>query len=104
MTSHPIELTSSQRKDIEEFLHLFADIETSLKLRLRRRANDRTGVGTLIDNYVEANPYWTDSANRLRNLADIRNLLTHQRGMDCGYPIAVAPRSLEAIRHIEEQL
>jgi predicted transcriptional regulator len=97
-------LSESQRKKVEEFLHLFADVEAALKKRLRRRVNDRTKVRMLIDDYVAKNPYWADSANRLRNLADIRNLLTHQRGTKFGYPIAVAPYSLNALRQIKEQL
>jgi CBS domain-containing protein len=104
MSNHPSGLTSSQRKNIEEFLHLFADVETALKTRLGRRGNDPTGVRTLIDEHAARNPYWTDFANRLRNLADIRNLLTHQRGTACGYPIAVAPSSLHGIREIQEHL
>jgi predicted transcriptional regulator len=104
MSSHPSGLTSSQRENIEEFLHLFADVEAALKTRLARRANDPTGVRALIDAYAARNPYWTDSANRLRNLADIRNLLTHQRGIAYGYPIALAPSSLHAIREIKEHL
>ena len=104
MSSHPSGLTSGQRKNIEEFLHSFADVETALKTRLRRRGNDPTGFRTLIDQYAARNPYWTDSANRLRNLADIRNLLTHQRSTACGYPIAVAPTSLHAIWEIKDQL
>lgn len=106
MTSlhHTTGLTNRQRKSIEEFLNLFADVESALKARLKRRANDPTGVRTLIDEYATRNPYWTDSANQLRNLADIRNLLTHQRGTASGYPIAVVPSSLHAIREIKEQL
>jgi predicted transcriptional regulator len=104
MSSHPSGLTSSQRDNADEFLHLFADVERSLKTRLGRHANDPTGVRALIDQYVAKNPYWTDSANRLRNLADIRNLLTHQRGATFGYPIAVAPGSLKALQEINEHL
>jgi predicted transcriptional regulator len=104
MSIHPLELSTSEVKNIEEFLHLFTDVETALKRRLGRRSNDPTGVRILINKYASRNPYWTDSANRLWNLADIRNLLTHQRGMACGYPIAVAPCSLNAILEIKEQL
>lgn len=104
MTNRPQELTSSQQRQIEDFLHLFTDVENNLKRRLGRRANDPTAVSALIDFYAEVNPFWVDSANRLRHLADIRNLLTHQRGLDDGYPVAVAPRCLVALRQIEEQL
>jgi CBS domain-containing protein len=99
-----IGLTKKQRDDIEEFLHLFADVESALKKRLGRSANDTTGISMLINGCVEKNPYWTEPANRLRNLADIRNLLTHQRGSAIGYPIAVTPFSLLALREIMEHL
>ncbi len=104
MSSHQRGLTSHQRRSIERFLHLFADTEKALKTRLGRAVDDPTGVRTLIDRYAEKNPYWRDSADQLRNLSDIRNLLTHQRGKECGYPISVAPSSLVAIHEIKERL
>ena len=95
-------LSERQHEAVEKFLHLFADVEASLKKRLRRRANDQTGFRKLIDEYVVQNPFWNDSANRLRHLADIRNLLTHQRSTTFGYPIAVAPCSLSALLEIRD--
>lgn len=97
-------LSKHQHKDVEQFLHLFADVEKALKKRLSRQVNDRTGISTLISEYVKKNPFWTESANRLRNLADIRNLLTHQRSTTFGYPIALAPCSLSAILEIRSHL
>ena len=97
-------LTRGQRARVEEFLHLFAEVEAALKKRLGRRSNDTTGVSLLINDYVSKNPYWLDSANRLRDLADIRNLLTHQRCTTVGYPIAVAPTALQRLREIKEHL
>src|SRR5260370_3330665 len=97
-------LTKRQRDRIEEFLHLFADVEAGLKVRLHRPANDRIGVGTMINVYEEANSFWTDSANRLRHLADIRNVLTHQRGTAIGYPVSVAAHAVEALLRIKEHL
>lgn len=100
----PIELTRRQNKEVEEFLHRFSDAESCLKRRLHRDSTDRTSVTRLIEAYEELDPYWTGSAQRLRRLAEIRNLLTHQRGLDEGYPIAVAPRSIEDLRRLVEQL
>lgn len=97
-------LTANQRETVGHFLDLFADIEAALKTRLKRRANDRTGVGALIDAYEAKNPYWRDAANRLRHLADIRNVLTHQRGTAFGYPVAVTSHSIEALLAIKEHL
>lgn len=97
-------LTRSQLDQIEKFLHLFSEVESELKGRLRRRANDPTKICLLIDEYTEKNPYWVDAANRLRNLAEIRNLLTHQRSTTAGYPIAVAPCSMDSLREILERL
>jgi predicted transcriptional regulator len=98
------EVTYRQGKDIEEFLHLFSDAESCLKRRLGRESTDRTSVTRLIESYEELNPRWIGSAQRLRQFAEIRNLLTHQRGLDEGYPILVAPRSLEDLRQLVEQL
>lgn len=97
-------MTRRQSLEIEEFLHLFSDAESCLKRRLGRDSTDRTSVTRLIEAYEEVNPHWIGSAQRLRRLAEIRNLLTHQRGLDEGYPIAVAPRSLEDLRQLVEQL
>jgi predicted transcriptional regulator len=97
-------LTVSQSKNVEKYLHLFADVEAALKKRLGRQVNDRTGINVLINEYVEKNPHWKISANQLRNLVDIRNLLTHQRCTTFGYPIAVAPSSLKVLCDIEDQL
>jgi CBS domain-containing protein len=104
MTTKLPGLSPSQRRSIEEFLHLFSDTEAALKKRLGRRANDGTAISILINEYVAKNPLWADSSNRLRNLADIRNLLTHQRGTIFGYPIAVAPCSIEALCGIRDHL
>lgn len=97
-------LTKKQHEDVEQFLNLFADAEIALKKKLGRPANDPTGMKTLIDAYLAKNPYWQEPANRLRSLGAIRNLLTHQRSTHSGYPIAVAPFSLNALRQIRQHL
>jgi CBS domain-containing protein len=97
-------LTAKQRENVTHFLDLFADVEAALKKRLGLPADDRTGVKMLINGYETRNPYWRDSANRLRHLADIRNVLTHQRGTAFGYPVAVTRHSVGALREIKEHL
>lgn len=97
-------LTKSQRENVETFLHLFTDLEKALKVKLRRSINDRTGFSALVRIYEEKNPYWQESADLLRNFADIRNLLTHQRGTAFGYPIAVTPPLIKIIHKIKDQL
>src|SRR5258708_4232793 len=97
-------LTKSQRENVEHFLDLFAEVEVALKGRLNLQANDRTGARVLINGYEAKNSYWRDSASRLRRLADIRNVLTHQRGTDFGYPVAVTANSTAALREIKEHL
>lgn len=97
-------LTMKQREKVGHFLDLFTDVEAALKKRLHLTADDRTGVKALINGYEIKNPYWRDSANRLRHLADIRNVLTHQRGTAFGFPVAVTLNSVEALRDIKEHL
>lgn len=104
MSRNTIGLTKHQNHAVERFLHLFGDIEKVLKRRLHRPINDRAGFGALVNEYASKNPCWTESANQLRNFADIRNLLTHQRGTMSGYPIAVTPTLLKALLDITEQL
>lgn len=97
-------LTRRQRENVGQFLDLFADVELVLKRRLDLPADDKTGVRVLINGYVTKNPYWRDPANRLRHLADIRNVLTHQRGSAFGFPLAVTSHSIEALREIKAHL
>ena len=97
-------LTKSQRENVGHFLDLFADVEAALKGRLNLQVNDRTGVRALINGYESKNSYLRDSANRLRHLAEIRNVLTHQRGTAFGYPVAVTSNSIAALREIKEHL
>jgi predicted transcriptional regulator len=58
----------------------------------------------LIEEYEGKNRYWIESANKLRNLKSIRNVLTHQRNSIFGYPIAVAPSSINALIELGEHL
>src|SRR6516162_3659720 len=104
MTTTDGGLTRSQRRQVERFLHLFAEIEASLKRRLRLKANDPTGMSALIKRYREKNPYWSDAAQQLSLLADIRNLLTHHRSTTYGYPVAVTRQSITSLERILEQL
>lgn len=97
-------LTPKQRKQVECFLHLFAEVELLLKKRLHLPCDDRTGVKALINDYEARNPYWIESAQRLRQLAEIRNLLTHQRSETFGYPVAVTGASVEALSKIKQHL
>jgi predicted transcriptional regulator len=97
-------LTKNQRDIVSHFLDLFTDIEAALKKRLHLAADDRTGVAVIINRYEAKNPYWRDSANCLRNLADIRNVLTHQRSAAFGYPVAVTAHSVNALSEIKQHL
>jgi len=97
-------LTKKQREHVTHFLDLFGDIEAALKKRLDVPADDRTGVRVLVNGYETRNPYWRESANRLRHLADVRNVLTHQRGTTFGFPLAVTSHSIDALREIKEHL
>jgi predicted transcriptional regulator len=104
MASNDGGLTDQQRKQIEQFLHLFSAIEQSLKRRLKLKPNDPTGFGVLVKRYLDRNPYWTDSAHQLWLLADIRNLLTHNRNTIHGYPVIVTKRSVQGLETVLEHL
>ncbi|HEY2343861.1 MAG TPA: hypothetical protein VGH90_12550, partial [Chthoniobacteraceae bacterium] len=97
-------LTQRQRDQIERFLHLFCDIESLLKGKLKRGRDDRSAVTQLISQYLEKNRLWVSSADKLRTLANIRNVLTHQRGSEVGYPLAVTPNSVAELERIVTSL
>jgi predicted transcriptional regulator len=104
MSTASTSLTKSQRERVEQFLHLFADIEAGLKKKLRLAANNVTPVGEMIKRYLQRNPFWTDSAHQLWSLAEIRNLLTHHRSSALGYPVAVTRGAVTALRRIKDHL
>lgn len=97
-------LSKTQERTIQEFLQLFSDVEQALKARLGRRKNDVTGMRKLVEEYAAKNIHWSQSADRLHRLADIRNLLTHQGGRSNGYPIALAPASLHSLKEVHAHL
>lgn len=97
-------LTRKQRDIVSHFLDLFTDVEGALKKRLGLPSDDKTFVKLLIKAYETKNPYWRDSANSLRHLADIRNVLTHQRSAAFGYPLAVTGHSVDALSEIKQHL
>lgn len=97
-------LTRSPCERNREFLRLFTGVELALKKRLRLPVNDRTRVAVLIDEFAARNAYWTDSANHMRLLAEIRNVLTHQLGTVGSYPVAVTSHSVEVLRGIKRHL
>jgi CBS domain-containing protein len=94
------DLAAQQHRDIEDFLSLFSDAEKALKRRLGLPTTDKTSLFGMVTQYTTLNPQWAESADQLRCLADIRNLLTHQRGLVSGYPIAITPDSLNSLRQI----
>lgn len=85
-------------------MHTFADVEVALKKRIGKSANTHSHVGGLIDAYAARNPYWGETADRLRTYKDIRNILTHRRGMRSGFPLAVTPASLKDLGEIAQAL
>jgi len=104
MRGERLGLTRKQRENVGHFLDLFTDVEAVLKKRLGLPSDDKTGVGALISRYDAKNQHWRDSADQLRHLASIRNVLTHQRGSAIGYPVAVTSHSIEALREIKQHL
>lgn len=97
-------LTARQVQDIHHFFNCFAEIERLLKAKLGRRVNDAVGIRALIEEYEKRNAFWREQADTLRNLTDIRNFLTHQRGGDSDYPVIVTSSSLARIRQINDEL
>ncbi|MCA9070819.1 MAG: CBS domain-containing protein [Planctomycetaceae bacterium] len=97
-------VTEYQQELIKHFLDLFSQIEDALKKRLKLRRHNRTGVGELIKDYLERNPLWSNAADQLWLLKEIRNFLTHNRNSTDGFPVAVTPRSVAALEAILEHL
>jgi CBS domain-containing protein len=96
--------TKNNTDRVEEFLDLFCDVEKQLKKILGSIANPHANFGALLSQYEKKNTCWQESARRLRILADIRNILTHGRGLLDGYPIELKPKTLEDLRAIYEYL
>lgn len=96
--------STTHQREADEFLALFTEVERFLKKKLGRRADDRTAVSTMITAYAERNPYWSDQANRLRLLKDIRNLLVHNRDEYGNYPVDLPPHTLQRMKEIHDHL
>jgi len=88
----------------EQFLDTFADIERVLRTRLQLPTRDRTAVSELIERYRRVNPYWHEQASDLDHLREIRNLVTHGRNAEHGYPVLVTQKSLIRLREICREL
>lgn len=88
----------------DQFLDTFGDIEKSLRTRLRLPTRDRTKLSDLIDRYRLLNPYWHEQATDLDHFREIRNLLTHERNGQHGYPVLVTPHSVTRLQTIYQEL
>ena len=80
-------LTVEEQRRIEDFLSVFAAIESALQKRLQ--ANATTKFHRPVSDYRQRNPFWQDDADHLEHYAQIRNFLTHERTTEFGYPVAV---------------
>ncbi len=90
----------SEKRRIDRFLDVFADIEKALKKRLKLKSNDPTGVSKLIERFQRSNPCWSNDSDDLRSLKDIRDILSHQRSISEGYPLIVTCASSRRLEKI----
>src|SRR5579864_1653714 len=97
-------LTHEENERIRQFLDIFADVEQSLKKRLRLPLGVHSDVSELIKDYLAVNAYWERLARELDHLRLIRNFLTHERSSENGYPVAVTSRCLERLQEVRKSL
>jgi CBS domain-containing protein len=95
---------AASRREIDEFLAPFTEVENCLNRRLGLSANDRTGASTLIAEYARWNPYRADQADQLGLLKDIPNVLVHKQSYDEGYPVILPPRTVHRLKAIHDHL
>jgi CBS domain-containing protein len=98
------ETPSRRRAVTERFLDLFSEVEKGLKSRLGRLRGDRSSFQQLLHEHLARNPLWRDDADELHLHAEIRNLLSHQRGIDRGYPVRVHQRTVQRLEAILQRL
>ena len=95
--------TSDNQALEEAFLDLFSGVEELLKTRLRLELED-TPVSKLIRLYANINPYWVQDSKDLNQFRRIRNVLTHARNEEHGFPIRVTRRSHRRLADIHAGL
>lgn len=95
---------SSKSDANNQLLRIFCDVENALKDRLRRPTDDRTGIQQLISQFEKKVPRWSESANALRRIAEIRNILTHHGGLEKGFPFQVTHECVDELRAIHTDL
>jgi CBS domain-containing protein len=89
---------------VHTFLDVFCDIGRLLKTRLALHPDDTRGVRELMRRDEAQNPYWVTDARDLGHFRVIRNVLTHERGQEYGYPVLVTKRSQERLVGIKQGL
>lgn len=92
------------RSTVESFLDAFADVEAALKRRLGLKPDNIARVSQLIGQYREVNPCGSDSCDQLLWLAEVRNLLTHKRNSESGFPVQVAPELVVRLQQLRQEL
>jgi predicted transcriptional regulator len=104
MTVKNLGLTPAQRKVHDRFLAVYGNIEHRLKAKVKLPAHDKTQLSQLIQRYLERNRFWSDDANRLRKIAEVRNVLQHWDDGEQSFPFAVTEKTLEELERIRDRL
>ncbi|WP_416673605.1 CBS domain-containing protein [Egbenema bharatensis] len=97
-----MQLSQEEQTRCQTFLSTFNDIEAYLRQTLKE--NEQTEFKRLIDQYIDRRKAWRSDRQKLRNLADLRNILVHQTTEPSQYPAVPSERTIKQVKQFRDRL
>jgi predicted transcriptional regulator len=97
-----MQLSQEEQTRCQIFLSTFNDIEAYLRQALKE--NEQTEFKRLIDQYIDRHKAWRSDRQKLRNLADLRNVLVHQTTEPNQYPAVPSERTIKQVKQFHDRL
>jgi predicted transcriptional regulator len=97
-----MQLSQEEQTRCQTFLSTFNDIEAYLRQTLKE--NEQTEFKRLIDQYIDRHKAWRSDRQKLRNLADLRNVLVHQTTELNQYPAVPSERTIKQVKQFRDRL
>lgn len=97
-----MQLSQEEQTRCQIFLSTFNEIEAYLRQTLKE--NEQTEFKKLIDQYIDRHKAWRSDRQKLRNLADLRNVLVHQTTEPNQYPAVPSERTIKQLKQFCDRL
>jgi predicted transcriptional regulator len=97
-----MQLSQDERNQCEDFLTAFNQIESHLRQILKEAEHKE--FKRLLDQYLDNHATWRKDRQKIRNWADLRNVLTHQRTTPYQYPAVPSTFTLAEVKKFRDAL